>query len=185
MISAMCPSTSSTVPSVPGFAGRKTPGLVGDWISRATSGVVIALSVSLTSLAFSAIWPPAPRVRPRRRRCCHQSRLSIGYTARGMFHSPGFQQTGAIADVLVNRDTTQYSGSTDTYDKQLLLFLINNLLLGERHPLPIPSGVPADIATGLYHHHVAGAGHKEPKTLELKDFWRWLWDWLWWLVKLR
>jgi hypothetical protein len=93
--------------------------------------------------------------------------------------------TYAIADVLVNRDATQYSGSTDTYDKQLLLFLINNLLLGEHHPLPIPRGVPADIATSLYHHHVAGAGHKEPQTLELKDLWRWLWDWLWWLVKRR
>jgi len=91
----------------------------------------------------------------------------------------------AIADVLVNRDTTQYSGSTDIYDKQLLLFLINNLLLDERHPLPIPSGVPAGIVTDLYHHHVAGSGRKEPKTLELKDLWRWLWDWLWWLVKRR
>jgi hypothetical protein len=93
--------------------------------------------------------------------------------------------TCAIADVLVNRDTAQYSGSTDGYDKQLLLFLINNLLLGERSALPLPSGVPAGIATDLYHHHVAGAGRKEPKTLELRDLWRWLWDWLWWLVKRR
>jgi hypothetical protein len=93
--------------------------------------------------------------------------------------------TFAIADVLVNRDTTQYSGSTDSYDTQLLLFLIDNLLLGEHHRLPIPGGVPAGIAADLYHYHVAGAGRKEPKTLELQDLWRWFWDWLWLLVKPR
>jgi hypothetical protein len=91
----------------------------------------------------------------------------------------------AIADVLVSRDTSQYSGSTDAYDQQQLLFLIDNLLLGQRHPLPIPGGVPAGIATDLYHHHIAGAGHKQPKTLEVKDLLRWLWDWLWWLVRRR
>jgi hypothetical protein len=92
-------------------------------------------------------------------------------------------ESHAITDVFVNRDTSQYSGSTDVHDQQLLLFLINHLLLGQRHALPIPRGVPAGIASDLYHHHVAGAGHKEPKTLELKDLLRWVWDWLWWLVR--
>lgn len=93
--------------------------------------------------------------------------------------------TYVVSDVLVNRDETQYSGSNAAYDQQLLLFLINHLLLGQRQPLPVPAGVPTDIATALYHHHVAGAGHKKPHvaTVTLGGMARWLRDWVWWLIK--
>jgi len=93
--------------------------------------------------------------------------------------------TYAIADVLVNRDPSQYSGGSEAYDQQVLLFLIDNLLLGGSRPLPLRSGVPAGIATDLSYHHVVGAGRKEPKVIELNDLWRWFWAWLWRLVKLR
>lgn len=93
--------------------------------------------------------------------------------------------TYAIANVLVNRDPTQYSGSSDSHDTQLLLWLINHLILGGQYLLPPPSGVPADIATDLYYHQTIGAGHNEPKVLELKDLWSWFWAWLWWLIKPR
>jgi hypothetical protein len=91
----------------------------------------------------------------------------------------------AIGDVLVNRDTTQYSGSSDSYDRHLLLFLINNLVLGQHSMLPLPQGVSGSLAVELYHHQVAGAGHKQPHTLQLGDLLRWVWDWLWWLIKRR
>ena len=90
-----------------------------------------------------------------------------------------------IAEVLVNRDPSQYSGGSATYDRQVLLFLIDNLLLGVSRPLPLHPGVPAGIATDLYVHHVAGAGHKAPTVITLNDLWRWFWAWLWWLVKPR
>ena len=66
-----------------------------------------------------------------------------------------------------------------------MLFLINNLVLGQQYMLPLPQGVGGTLATELYYHQVAGAGHKEPRTLQLGDILRWLWDWLWWLIKGR
>ena len=88
-----------------------------------------------------------------------------------------------VAEALANRDARQYSGADDGYDEKLLTFLIDNLLLGNRSMFPVPAGVPSGIATGLYHHHVAGVGPRARETTERMSALGWLWAWLKWLIR--
>ncbi len=88
-----------------------------------------------------------------------------------------------VAEALANRDASQYSGTDDGYDEKLLTFLIDNLLLGRRSMFPVPAGVPSGIATGLYHHHVAGVGPRARETPERMSGCGWLWTWLKWLIR--
>jgi hypothetical protein len=89
----------------------------------------------------------------------------------------------AVAAALANRDASQYSGGGDGYDVKLLTFLIDNLLLGKVSTFPVPAGVPAGMATGLYHHHVAGVGPRARATREKTSALGWVWAWLKWLVR--
>ena len=83
-----------------------------------------------------------------------------------------------VVDAFVNRDPSQYSGTDDGYDERLLLFLVENFLLGRRYRLPMAANVPAGIVTELYHHHIIGAGPKAEATPERKSKRGWLWRWL-------
>jgi hypothetical protein len=89
----------------------------------------------------------------------------------------------AVAEALVNRDPGQYSGGGESYDVKLLTFLVDNLLLGEVSTFPIPAGVPAGVASGLYHHHVAGVGARARATQERTSAPGLVWAWLRWLVR--
>jgi len=98
------------------------------------------------------------------------------------------KQDGAqfkIGEALVNRDPSQYSATDDGYDVDLLTFLIDNFLLRRSSTFPVPAGVPTGIATGLYHHHVAGVGPGERQTTEItpRSAARWFWGWLKWLIR--
>jgi hypothetical protein len=90
-----------------------------------------------------------------------------------------------VAEVFANRDPSQYSATDDVYDEKLLAFLIDNLLLGNSSLFPVPPDVPTGIATGLYHHHVAGVGPTPPQTITItvRSSLSWLWAWLKWLVR--
>jgi hypothetical protein len=88
-----------------------------------------------------------------------------------------------VTEALVSRDPNQYSATDDAYDEKLLMFLINNLLLGKSSRFPVPAGVPVGIATGLYHHHVAGVGPKARQSTETMSLLGWLWAWLKWLIR--
>ena len=88
-----------------------------------------------------------------------------------------------VAEALVNRDASQYSGTDDGYDEKLLTFLIDCLLLGRPSTFPVPAGVPSGIATGLYHHSVAGVGPRAREAQERISALGWLWAWLKWLIR--
>ena len=88
-----------------------------------------------------------------------------------------------VVEVLANRDSNQYSQTDDHYDVNLLTFLIDNFLLRGCSTFPVPAGVSSGIATGLYHHHVAGVGPRSRQTMEPMTARGWLWAWLKWLIR--
>ena len=94
-------------------------------------------------------------------------------------------ETYSVSDVLVNRDPSQYSGGDggEGYEVKLLTFLIDNLLLGKVSTFPVPRGVPAGVAAGLYHHHVAGVGPRRGEKRERVGGLGWVWAWLKWIIK--
>lgn len=92
----------------------------------------------------------------------------------------------AVAKAFVNREPNQYAATDDRYDEKLLTFLIDNFLLGKSSLFPVPAGVATGIATGLYHHQVAGVGPKareKTTTVTVRSSLSWLWAWIKWLIK--
>lgn len=65
--------------------------------------------------------------------------------------------------VLANRDPEQYKISDNIYDQALLLFLIENLLLGNQTPFPVIAGPDNSYPAGTLQHNIAGTGYKEKK----------------------
>ena len=67
-----------------------------------------------------------------------------------------------VADkILVNREVDQYKETDDGYDERLLLFLIENLLLGNQLPFPVPSNIFGNYPKGVLQHNIAGTGFPE------------------------
>ena len=90
-----------------------------------------------------------------------------------------------VASALESSDDTQGpttcagdSGGDDAHDVKLLTFLIDNLLLGQVSTFPVPAGVPAGMAAGLYHHHVAGVGPGAQGRRGRTGAPAWVWAWL-------
>jgi hypothetical protein len=65
----------------------------------------------------------------------------------------------SVAESWVNR--SQYSETRPDYDRALLKFLIDALLLGRRCEFPLPSDVPKDAPDGLFQHVMVGRGYPE------------------------
>ena len=66
----------------------------------------------------------------------------------------------SVAKVRVNRDQEQYGGFDDSYELEMLTFLVGNLLLGGNSPFPIPD-IQMETSTGLFQHRAAGPGYTE------------------------
>jgi len=97
-----------------------------------------------------------------------------------------FKKDGAqyrVVEALINRDPSQGSATDDGYDVDLLNYLIDEFLLRKCPTFPVPPDVPPGIATGLYHHHVAGVGPRAREAIEPMGALRWLWAWLKWLIR--
>jgi hypothetical protein len=77
----------------------------------------------------------------------------------------------AVLRALVNRDQTQNQWTEDTYDLELLNFLISNLLLGRQVEFPVPRGLPKESPKGLFQHHISGTAYPE-KSVEAKPWWK-------------
>ena len=65
-----------------------------------------------------------------------------------------------VVDSWVSRDPTQYKGTDLDYDRKLLRFLIDALLLRRPAVFPLPAGVEA-APPGLYQHTVVGRAYPE------------------------
>jgi hypothetical protein len=67
----------------------------------------------------------------------------------------------SVIEAQVNRDPDQYTETDQSYDGSLVLFLINNLLLGKEYPFPRPADLPKNLPKGAYQHHISGTGYHE------------------------
>ena len=65
-----------------------------------------------------------------------------------------------VVDSWVSRDPTQYKGTDLYYDRKLLRFLIDALLLRRPAVFPLPAGVEG-APPGLYQHSVVGRAYPE------------------------
>jgi hypothetical protein len=65
-----------------------------------------------------------------------------------------------VVDSWVSRDPAQYKGNDVGYDRKLLRFLIDALLLRQPAVFPMPPGVEAAPA-GVYQHTVVGRAYPE------------------------
>ena len=65
-----------------------------------------------------------------------------------------------VVDSWVSRDLTQYKGTDLDYDRKLLRFLIDALLLRRPAVFPLPAGIEA-APPGVYQHTVVGRAYPE------------------------
>jgi hypothetical protein len=65
-----------------------------------------------------------------------------------------------VVDSWVSRDPTQYKGTDPEYDRKLLRFLIDALLLRLPAVFPLPAGVES-APPGVYQHSVVGRAYPE------------------------
>ena len=82
----------------------------------------------------------------------------------------------------VSRDAQQYKWDDIDYDRAVLVFLIERMLLGRPVPFPVRSDLPSGTPEGVYQHHIVGRAYPErvfrvaqPKRSawsRLKDWWK-------------
>ena len=75
------------------------------------------------------------------------------------------QQEGGdwrVADSWVNRDPAQYRGSDLAYDRELLRFLIDGLILRKPASFPLPRGSGTAPVGVVQHHYVGRAFLEKP-----------------------
>lgn len=75
-----------------------------------------------------------------------------------------FQADAAGATVVeswVSGDSSAYHASPVDYERALLTFLIDALLLGKHAAFPLPSDDEGSALPGLYQHHVVGRAYPE------------------------
>lgn len=61
----------------------------------------------------------------------------------------------------VRRDAQQYTETRTDYDRAILKFLIDALLLGRPTRFPVPDDLPVDVPKNVYQHHMAGSAYPE------------------------
>lgn len=67
-----------------------------------------------------------------------------------------------VVDSWVNRDSGQYRNTDTAYDRELLRFIIDALLLGKAAEFPLPGG-SEKFADGVVQHHYVGRAYPEKK----------------------
>ena len=85
-----------------------------------------------------------------------------------------------VLESWANRDKDQYNSDDADYDKKLVLFLIDALLLKKSVEFPRPAELP-EVPPGIYQHHVVGQAHPEiriPKSPQSNGIWKRIIYWL-------
>jgi hypothetical protein len=67
----------------------------------------------------------------------------------------------SVKEAWVNRDSQQYGGANLDYDCELLNFLIENLLLGNKVPFPLSINIIGKVPKGIHQHSFSGTGYSE------------------------
>lgn len=85
----------------------------------------------------------------------------------------GFQ----MSESWVSRDPTQYKETRTSYDRELLLFIIQALLLKQPVEFPRPPEAEA-YPKGAYQHNIVGRSYHERPVKETtkQSFWQCLWS---------
>jgi hypothetical protein len=73
-----------------------------------------------------------------------------------------------VSDSWVSRDSSQYKGTDVEYDRQLVRFLIDALLLKRPAVFPIPAGV-GHMPPGVYQHSIVGRAYPESPSPANQD----------------
>lgn len=76
-----------------------------------------------------------------------------------------------VNKLIVNRNSEQYTDdeTVDEYDIELVHFLINNILLGNDVPFPLPCDLPEN--DGVFQHVISGTANSE-KLFKKKPWWK-------------
>lgn len=70
--------------------------------------------------------------------------------------------TGAAAvESWVNRDSDQYKQTDTDYDRAILKFLLDALVLGKHATFPISTAISTALPDGAYQHHMVGRAYPE------------------------
>ncbi|HEX6903929.1 MAG TPA: hypothetical protein VF789_29730 [Thermoanaerobaculia bacterium] len=77
----------------------------------------------------------------------------------------------------VSRDPQQYKEDSIDYDRAVLGFLIDRMLLGRPVPFPVRSDLPAGTPEGVYQHHIVGRAYPE-REFRVAQPKRSVWSWL-------
>lgn len=68
-----------------------------------------------------------------------------------------------VVESLVNRNLEQYQATDTDYDRKLVQFLIDALLLGKAVSFPMPKAT-GDAPAGVVQHHLVGKAYPEVKA---------------------
>ena len=77
------------------------------------------------------------------------------------------------AESWVKRGLDRSTKKATDYERALLKFLIDALLLGQHVSFPVPGDVPADAPAGAYQHHVIGRAYPEIAFVEVPRIQPW------------
>ena len=64
----------------------------------------------------------------------------------------------------VSRDTNQYKEIRTDYDRAVIGFLIDAMLLHRRVAFPVPTDLPSNVPAGLFQHSMVGRGYPEVRV---------------------
>jgi|GEM_PF-420290 len=67
----------------------------------------------------------------------------------------------AAVESWVSRNRDEYKGTRRDYDRAMLNFLIDALLLRKPATFPVPDSIPKDAPKGIYQHHLVGRAYPE------------------------
>ncbi len=80
----------------------------------------------------------------------------------------------SVSEALLSADIIKGDKGEIEYQGKLVFFLVNNFLLGEKVPFPMPTNSKEPLP-GAYQHHISGSGYKEAPSQPKKKWWQiWL-----------